>query len=108
MRGVFLEELLTRLRDTGAAAYGLRAATRGNGANSAPMSATTVLYPGDLIMTGTPSGVGFSRTPPRYLQPGDVLSFNNGTNTETFADHDTISATYLNGVLSLSGTARAT
>jgi 2,4-diketo-3-deoxy-L-fuconate hydrolase len=37
------------------------------------LSATTVLYPGDLIMTGTPSGVGFSRTPPRYLQPGDVL-----------------------------------
>jgi hypothetical protein len=37
------------------------------------LSATTVLYLGDLIMTGTPSGVGFSPTPPRYLQPSDVL-----------------------------------
>ncbi len=37
------------------------------------LSATTVLYPGDLIMTGTPSGIGSSRKPPRYLAPGDVL-----------------------------------
>jgi 2,4-didehydro-3-deoxy-L-rhamnonate hydrolase len=37
------------------------------------LSAVTVLYPGDLIMTGTPSGIGSSRTPPRFLQPGDVL-----------------------------------
>lgn len=26
-----------------------------------------------MIATGTPSGVGFSRTPPEYLQPGDVM-----------------------------------
>lgn len=31
------------------------------------------LYPGDLIFTGTPSGVGGARTPPRFLAPGDVL-----------------------------------
>jgi len=31
------------------------------------------LRPGDLIFTGTPGGVGMSRTPPRFLQPGDVL-----------------------------------
>jgi 2-keto-4-pentenoate hydratase/2-oxohepta-3-ene-1,7-dioic acid hydratase in catechol pathway len=31
------------------------------------------LEPGDLIATGTPGGVGFARTPPRYLQDGDVL-----------------------------------
>lgn len=37
------------------------------------LSAVTVLYPGDVIMTGTPSGVGSSRTPPRFLQPGDVV-----------------------------------
>jgi 2,4-didehydro-3-deoxy-L-rhamnonate hydrolase len=37
------------------------------------LSAATVLYPGDLIMTGTPSGIGSSRTPPRFLQPGDVV-----------------------------------
>jgi 2-keto-4-pentenoate hydratase/2-oxohepta-3-ene-1,7-dioic acid hydratase in catechol pathway len=28
---------------------------------------------GDLIATGTPMGVGFSRKPPEYLKPGDVV-----------------------------------
>jgi len=28
---------------------------------------------GDVIATGTPEGVGFSRTPPEYLRPGDVM-----------------------------------
>lgn len=31
------------------------------------------LEAGDIIATGTPSGVGFSRTPPEFLQPGDVM-----------------------------------
>ena len=31
------------------------------------------LEPGDLLMTGTPSGVGFARKPPEYLQAGDVM-----------------------------------
>jgi 2-keto-4-pentenoate hydratase/2-oxohepta-3-ene-1,7-dioic acid hydratase in catechol pathway len=31
------------------------------------------LFPGDVIFTGTPGGVGFSRTPPRFLTPDDVL-----------------------------------
>jgi len=31
------------------------------------------LAPGDVILTGTPSGVGFSRKPPRYMKPGDVV-----------------------------------
>jgi 2-keto-4-pentenoate hydratase/2-oxohepta-3-ene-1,7-dioic acid hydratase in catechol pathway len=31
------------------------------------------LRPGDLIFTGTPSGVGVARTPPRYLVDGDTL-----------------------------------
>ncbi len=31
------------------------------------------LQPGDVIATGTPSGVGHFRTPPRYLQSGDRL-----------------------------------
>jgi 2-keto-4-pentenoate hydratase/2-oxohepta-3-ene-1,7-dioic acid hydratase in catechol pathway len=30
------------------------------------------LHPGDLIYTGTPSGVGMGRNPPVYLKPGDV------------------------------------
>jgi 2-keto-4-pentenoate hydratase/2-oxohepta-3-ene-1,7-dioic acid hydratase in catechol pathway len=31
------------------------------------------LEPGDLLMTGTPSGVGFARKPPEYLKLGDVM-----------------------------------
>jgi 2-keto-4-pentenoate hydratase/2-oxohepta-3-ene-1,7-dioic acid hydratase in catechol pathway len=31
------------------------------------------LAPGDLILTGTPEGVGMAMDPPRYLQPGDVV-----------------------------------
>jgi 2-keto-4-pentenoate hydratase/2-oxohepta-3-ene-1,7-dioic acid hydratase in catechol pathway len=31
------------------------------------------LLPGMLIATGTPEGVGFARTPPEFLQPGDVM-----------------------------------
>lgn len=31
------------------------------------------LSPGDVIATGTPSGIGHRRTPPRYLIPGDRL-----------------------------------
>jgi hypothetical protein len=39
------------------------------------------------------------------LQPGDVLSFNDGTNTETFFGGATITASFSGGVLSLSGLA---
>ena len=31
-----------------------------------------VAVPGDLIITGTPAGVGWSRKPPRFMKPGDV------------------------------------
>lgn len=31
------------------------------------------LYPGDIIATGTPAGVGMGMKPPRYLQDGDVV-----------------------------------
>ncbi|SMG59619.1 fumarylacetoacetate hydrolase family protein [Paraburkholderia susongensis] len=31
------------------------------------------LVPGDVIVTGTPSGVGLGRKPPRYMNPGDVV-----------------------------------
>jgi 2-keto-4-pentenoate hydratase/2-oxohepta-3-ene-1,7-dioic acid hydratase in catechol pathway len=37
------------------------------------LSGICPLLPGDLIFTGTPGGVGFSRTPPRYLRPGDLV-----------------------------------
>ncbi len=32
------------------------------------------LQPGDVILTGTPAGVGFGQKPPVYLQPGDVVA----------------------------------
>ena len=31
------------------------------------------LYPGDVISTGTPAGVGAGQKPPRFLRAGDVL-----------------------------------
>jgi 2-keto-4-pentenoate hydratase/2-oxohepta-3-ene-1,7-dioic acid hydratase in catechol pathway len=31
------------------------------------------MYPGDLIFTGTPAGVGYARKPPIWLKPGDEL-----------------------------------
>jgi 2,4-diketo-3-deoxy-L-fuconate hydrolase len=37
------------------------------------LSSVVILRPGDLIFTGTPSGVGATRTPPRYLRAGDVV-----------------------------------
>ena len=39
----------------------------------AEISAGCTLWPGDLLITGTPAGVGFARTPPEYLKPGDVV-----------------------------------
>lgn len=38
------------------------------------ISALCPLYPGDLIFTGTPEGVGATRKPPVFLHPGDVLT----------------------------------
>ena len=37
------------------------------------ISRTFTLRPGDLLATGTPSGVGYARTPPWLLRPGDVV-----------------------------------
>ena len=69
-------------------ARGLRLSTRVNGitmqeASTADMlfdvarlvaalSEAMTLAPGDVIVTGTPSGVGFAQTPPVYLKPGDI------------------------------------
>ena len=39
----------------------------------AELSAGLTLEPGDIICTGTPAGVGHARTPPEFMQPGDVL-----------------------------------
>ncbi len=69
-------------------AVGLRLRTRLNGigvqdGNTANMvfgvaslieilSQAMTLMPGDLVITGTPAGVGFTRTPPLFMKPGDV------------------------------------
>ena len=37
------------------------------------LSKGMTLEPGDIISTGTPSGVGFARTPPVFLKPGDKV-----------------------------------
>jgi len=37
------------------------------------LSAITPLAPGDIISTGTPQGVGFTRKPPIWMKPGDVV-----------------------------------
>ncbi|HET9104064.1 MAG TPA: fumarylacetoacetate hydrolase family protein [Solirubrobacteraceae bacterium] len=37
------------------------------------LSSFTTLRPGDVIATGTPGGVGFARTPPVWLTPGDLI-----------------------------------
>ena len=37
------------------------------------LSQFMTLLPGDIISTGTPSGVGLGFDPPRFLQPGDVV-----------------------------------
>ena len=39
----------------------------------AELSSILPLLPGDVIFTGTPAGIGATRKPPRFLQPGEVL-----------------------------------
>jgi 2-keto-4-pentenoate hydratase/2-oxohepta-3-ene-1,7-dioic acid hydratase in catechol pathway len=38
------------------------------------ISSITPLLPGDIVSTGTPSGVGLGRTPKRWLQPGESVT----------------------------------
>jgi len=37
------------------------------------VSAAITLDPGDLVITGTPAGVGVFRQPPVFLEPGDRM-----------------------------------
>ena len=37
------------------------------------ISSVVTLEPGDIVLTGTPAGVGFARKPPRYLRAGDEV-----------------------------------
>jgi 2-keto-4-pentenoate hydratase/2-oxohepta-3-ene-1,7-dioic acid hydratase in catechol pathway len=38
------------------------------------ISSITPLLPGDIVSTGTPSGVGMGRTPQRWLKPGETVT----------------------------------
>ena len=38
------------------------------------LSLAMTLLPGDILLTGTPEGVGYARTPPEYLTPGDEVT----------------------------------
>lgn len=38
------------------------------------LSLAMTLLPGDILLTGTPEGVGYARTPPEYLSPGDEVT----------------------------------
>lgn len=37
------------------------------------LSEAMLLVPGDILLTGTPEGVGYARNPPRFLAPGDEV-----------------------------------
>ena len=42
------------------------------------ISTFTSLQPGDVIVTGTPGGVGAKRTPPVWMKPGDTVEIEVG------------------------------
>jgi 2-keto-4-pentenoate hydratase/2-oxohepta-3-ene-1,7-dioic acid hydratase in catechol pathway len=53
------------------------------------ISTFTTLVPGDVIITGTPTGAGARFDPPKYLVPGDVVEVESpgiGILTNTVAD----------------------
>lgn len=57
----------------------------------AEISKYVALHPGDIIATGTPSGVGAGMNPPQYLQPGDEVKVtidNIGTLTNFIAKEE--------------------
>ena len=59
------------------------------------LSHTLELYPGDVVFTGTPAGVGVGRTPQRFLGPGDVLRSSItdiGELTQTFVAREPLAA----------------
>ncbi len=41
------------------------------------LSTDMTLLPGSVILTGTPSGVGYTRNPPIYFKPGDIVEVSN-------------------------------
>ena len=66
-------ELVTRVNGTVVQSGNTRDLVYELGEVLSHISHTFTLRPGDVIATGTPSGVGYARTPPWLLQPGDVV-----------------------------------
>lgn len=55
------------------------------------LSTFATLQPGDLILTGTPTGTGWRLNPPRFLEPGDVVEVDSpaiGTLRNGIADEE--------------------
>ena len=79
-REVFLEEFVTLLRD-----FALKL---GDLLRKGDSKANVMLMPGDVIITGTPAGVGWSRKPQWFMKPGDVVVCANDsfTSTAVFGD----------------------
>ncbi|MER5437433.1 fumarylacetoacetate hydrolase family protein [Streptomyces sp. NPDC002790] len=65
--------VVTRVNGTVVQDGGTDEMVYGVGDTLAHISRTFTLRPGDLLATGTPSGVGYARTPPWLLHPGDVV-----------------------------------
>jgi len=42
------------------------------------LSQFVTLLPGDVVVTGTPEGVGATRKPPQFLKRGDVVELDGG------------------------------
>lgn len=42
------------------------------------LSQFMTLFPGDLVITGTPEGVGLGSKPPEFLKDGDVMELDGG------------------------------
>ncbi|MCF5010378.1 5-oxopent-3-ene-1,2,5-tricarboxylate decarboxylase, partial [Pseudomonas lactis] len=40
----------------------------------AVLSEAVTLEPGDVIVTGTPAGIGWARRPPLFMKPGDLCT----------------------------------
>lgn len=60
----YVNKELRQNGNTGSLIFGIAAIIK-------DLTAAITLYPGDIILTGTPAGVGAGFNPPRYLKPGD-------------------------------------
>lgn len=67
-------ELVTRVNGAVVQEASTDQMVRGVATLVSTISIFTTLEPGDLILTGTPAGVGFRREPPLLLHPGDTVS----------------------------------